>query len=191
MANRVEWKSEIDGKTYDFVYEKIKKKKFMTNHALTVKDPLTEANFSTDVNVVRLWGSMFGVNNQAFTFDGKEARFLVKSGRPDVIVNDVPLRGVQKSWHKTANVILFIVFLWRFLRSAFFTYMVAGTGDPEVFILSLTSTSIYFTLAMGTFVNLVYKKIQSRIAQLLIILFMLTLSVITVLFLLLSLPWIL
>jgi len=191
MANRVEWKSEIDGKTYDFVYEKIKMKKFMTNHALTVKDPLTEANFSTDVNVVRLWGSMFGVNNQAFTFDGKEAQFLVKSGRPDVIVNDVPLRGVQKSWHKTANVILLIVFLWRFLRSTFFTYMVAGTGDTVVFILSLTAASTFFLLAMWASVNLAHKKIQPRIAQLLIILFMVTLSVITVPLLLLSLTWML
>ena len=191
MANRVEWKSEIDGKTYDFVYEKIKMKKFMTNHALTVKDPLTEANFSTDVNVVRFWGSLSGVNNQAFTFDGKEAQFLVKSGRPDVIVNDVPLRGVQKSWHKTANVILLIVFLWRFLRSTFFTYMVAGTGDTVVFILSLTAASTFFLLAMWASVNLAHKKIQPRIAQLLIILFMVTLSVITVPLLLLSLTWML
>jgi len=80
MGKAIEWESTISGGRYTFSYEKIKRK-----HTLTV-------NGVPHVIKVGFLSAMLGIDEK-FDLNGREARFVMVRGKPDVVVDDVHLQS--------------------------------------------------------------------------------------------------
>ncbi len=96
MEKVVRWTSDIDGKSYNFVYEKAK-----GNHTITVNEETHELNISLMSEITSF--------DEKFTFDGRDARLVIRKKQPDVVVDGICLRSGERYVGRPAWSLIFAV----------------------------------------------------------------------------------
>ncbi|MCL2547504.1 MAG: hypothetical protein FWE06_10055 [Oscillospiraceae bacterium] len=96
MKKPIEWVSQIDGKDYSFSYEKVKGKHVLTANGVPIE---VKASF---------WSMILGFD-EGFMLDGKEARLVVESKEPDVVIDGQYVRSGKVYVKRPAWVLVFAV----------------------------------------------------------------------------------
>jgi hypothetical protein len=84
MADPVSWESVINGNSYRFEYQKVKK-----DYILTVN--------GIEKRIKPGFLSQFLLFDERFDLDGIEARLILNRTEPDIVINDVCVRSGKKN----------------------------------------------------------------------------------------------
>jgi len=173
------WNSKLEGKTYNFLYTKALKSRFMVTHTLAVKNTLTGDSFSTGVEMNRFWSILFGKLDEAFMLDGREAKFVVSNDTPNVTIGGVALR--KGSWLTSITKVIAVLALVEGLRGAFSSFNLAfvASHDTGVVFNALLAAFFRVYLIAWAFVYLMAEKIRKTPTRLLILSSLATIAAIT------------
>lgn len=96
MKNPIEWISEINGKSYEFSYQRVK--------GITV---LTVNGEPIEIKA-GIMSSILGFD-EAFMLDGMEARLVIQKKKPDIVLNGTFLQSGKAYVQRPAWVMVFFV----------------------------------------------------------------------------------